>query len=299
MRATLAGCDGFAKRSACLQARAGGGALVYDPRMDFDTDACLLGAYALWGLCVNLALRAWLRRAERGSAATSGVERNLLHDPCEIAALRGGAQEVVRLAALATLLRGQAQVQGGRLLAVESPAFLVHRPGAERAVLEACATPIDGTALLAHPGALAGAQAAMHALRVRGLLAPGDAGKDRRATFALVALALAAPAAPLLLRFVQDGGSVLGAVGVLGPAAAGFAWQACADPQTGAAVRMLHALGSTHAAAAERVQRGGAAPEDVLLVAAVFGAQNLPEPACPAFAALFPLPPPSIAADAG
>jgi uncharacterized protein (TIGR04222 family) len=263
--------------------------------MEPGIDLALLLAYGLWGLAINLLLRAWLRRPQPGLQAGAPV----LSDPYEIAALRGGADEVVRVAAFALALRGQARVTDGRLEHAGEPFAGLQRQAVERAVLEACrTTACSGAQLLGHPAAQAGARAVLATLHARGLLAPEALRPARRRAFLLAALLLAVPAIPLLLRFFGGEGGVLGAVGVLAPAAAGFAWQAAEDMQTAAAVRMLGALDAAHSPLLEGLARAQLTRDETVLAAALYGLAALPAQHYPQAAALFPPPPPDPGAAA-
>lgn len=103
--------------------------------------------YIAIGACVLLLARVWMNASERGDV----IGRIDLKEPLTIAYLRGGAAEVLRVAAFSLVDRGLVLFDGRTLCAQSKIAgSLVRRP-LEKALLERLVVPTGGHRMAARP----------------------------------------------------------------------------------------------------------------------------------------------------
>jgi uncharacterized protein (TIGR04222 family) len=135
-----------------------------------------IGALSLLVVLAILALRQLL--------GPGGRPQRRVTDPYAIALLRGGTPEAIRVGAM-NLVRRELLLCSGRSLRAAAGALDQVRDEAERGLVMACLSPIEGWRLLGSPSARSGFANRLHELEVQGL-AP-DAGL--RQTFRLLAVA--------------------------------------------------------------------------------------------------------------
>jgi len=122
--------------------------------------------YAVLGVVVVAIV--WYRRRARGS---SGLSSEKLADPYEIACLRGGPKEAVRVATCALLDRGLLRAEETTIVAVRpDAAHLVGKP-IERALMKECSKTREVTEVMSAPPVAAAASELEEKLIRRGLLA--------------------------------------------------------------------------------------------------------------------------------
>ena len=126
-----------------------------------------------------------------------------LRQPYEIAYLRGGVEQLQQVATLSLLRRKLLDVAGGRLQATAAGAAGAVSDPIERAILDACRTPVVAATLEQNTGVQVAAEHYRLALADKGLV-PSEAMQRRRRRFAVIAglalLGLAAAKIAVALR---------------------------------------------------------------------------------------------------
>ena len=241
--------------------------------------------YAVFGVLVYLAARWLIRSGEPGSVAQDWH----LEDPYEIAYLRAGAAEALRVATVALIDRGLLKAEGDRVVAVDGAADLVRRP-IEREIVEYFRRPTEAAGMfetLPNREACAGYR---DRLAGRGFLI-GEASRARR--LAITAGAVGALAGVSAIKIVVALGrgrhNVLFLVGLTALFAILVATLGAAR-RTGAGDALVGTLRSRFAslkARAAQLRPGGLTNETSYLMAA-YGLAVLPAADYPYARTLFP-----------
>lgn len=195
-----------------------------------------------------------------------------IRDPFEIAFLRGGTLELVRVAAVSLNLRGLLRVTGGKLQTVD--ALEVDRVSApiERAVLSVCRQPCVPAVVLNESSVESAANALLEQLIGKGLLADDAVRAQRRRPVNIGIAMLMALAVAKVAVAQATGHSNVGLLIVL----AGLVWIALAqlvrERRTFAGRETLSDLRSLFADLKKRRARlPPSAVTELTLIAAVFG----------------------------
>ncbi len=256
-----------------------------------------LAFYAVVGVAVNWGLRVWMRHREAQAHEARREQRGAppqptLTDPYQIAYLRAGSREALRVATVALLDRGlldagASTVQARGVFADE----IVKRP-VERALLRCFARPEEAKAAFGDAGAQAACRTYQKILADQGLLANGAVYAARSGPVLAAAAIVLGVGAVKISMALAEGRHNIGFLVVLTTAFTIFALTAWRKRLTGAGEAMLADLRRLFArlkARARTLAPGGATNEAALL-AAVFGLKALPETNFPFMEKLYPKP---------
>jgi uncharacterized protein (TIGR04222 family) len=234
-----------------------------------------------------LVLMHWLIRSGEPDDVASDWH---LDDPYEIAYLRAGAAEALRVAAVALMDRGLLKATGEQVTALPDAARYVQRPIEREIVSYFSAAPRDGSAMFA---ALAGGPACEQyraALAARGLLV-GTEAQLRRAAITLAAIALlVGVAAVKIVVALGRGRTNIGFLVLLAFVFVVVAAVSAHATRTAAGNTLVGTLKSRFASLKSRagqLRPGGASNELSYLVAA-YGLGVLPDSDYPYVRKLFP-----------
>jgi uncharacterized protein (TIGR04222 family) len=245
--------------------------------------------YIAFAVAVNL----WLRwhYATREREARPGA-LGLANDPYQIAVLRGGRDEAIRVAVVTLLDRGLLVEEGGQLHAPRPDGAELVRHPLDHALLDCFKAPAPAARALASPDAIAACDTYERELEKKQLIANR---KTRAARFGPFAVALGLTLGVALAQIVYALSKGRANVGFLIVLAL-----VCAIALAVAYRKRLTALGSDTLRGLERLYtaaRGrlaqnvsGANGFDASLVAAVYGLAALPTLQFPYLARVFPVP---------
>jgi uncharacterized protein (TIGR04222 family) len=245
--------------------------------------------YIALGVAANLWLR-WHYATREREARTGAL--GLTNDPYQVALLRGGRDEAIRVAVVTLLDRGLLVEEDGNLHAPRSDGAELVRHPLDRALLDCFNAPAPAARALASPDAIAACDTYERDLEKKQLIA---SRKTRAARFGPFMAALGLTLGVALARIVyalSKGRTNVGFLIVLAIV--------CAIALAVAYRKRLTALGSDTLRGLERLYtaaRGrlaqnlsGADSFDASLVAAVYGLAALPALQFPYLARVFPAP---------
>jgi len=235
---------------------------------------------------LTLLVVTWMRR---GSEATASTPRPL-HDYLDIAFLRGGAAEALRVAIITLLDRGLLRiVDSKRIEAVDERGAQLVSKATERGILERCQTACDAGTLLADRSLTTTVTADCEPGLVRQGLLPDDAQRAyRRSLLMSSAAALLGVAAVKIVVALSRGRSNVGLLIILAIVFAIAAYAISHPRRTTAGNAVLTDMRTLFAGLKDGVtsfQAGGG--NDFALLAAVFG-MPLALPHHPEARTLFP-----------
>jgi len=248
--------------------------------------------YVALAVAANLWLR-WHYYAREREARTGAL--SLTNDPYQIALLRGGHEEAIRVATITLLNRGLLTEEDGRLHAPRADAAELVRHPLDRALLETFRVPAPGDQALAARAPRAACHAYEKELEKQHLLA---GKKTRAARFTPLMIALAFTLGVAILRIVHalaKGRTNIGFLIVLAIICAAALIFAYRKRLTALGADTLRGLERLYAGAKRRLKQSvsGGDSFDASLVAAVFGLSALPLDQFPYLVRVFPPPKPS------
>lgn len=244
--------------------------------------------YVAFALVLIVAFRIY---ASGGDTAGKARFSQLTDDPYQIAYLRGGPDEALRIAVVNLIDRGLLENEGTGVKAVREAGGDFVRRKLDRAILAYCASTLRPVgALKVDAGIRAALDEYDAQLQAKGLmLTPGERN-TRSSVRGAVLLALAAVAvARLLQAFVRGQGNVIFLI-VLAVAALFITWRIGVSFATGAgraALSSLQVLMRRVQRQATRLRAGGTTNE-ALMLAAVMGLYALPADAFPFVQQVYP-----------
>ena len=250
------------------------------------TGPSFLAFYALLGIAVVLAMRAWIRHLESVDARP---QQNM-SDPYLIAYLRSGENEALRVATVSLLDRGLLVANGQNLTAKNAKAFGVAQRPIERAILQHFASPLEAYTLFKDEGAKNACAAYAKILKQQRMIADGGTYLKRLlpATVAL-GLLLAATWLKINIAFSQgrhNVGFLIALTAIFGISIL-FIWLRRRTSLGDAMLTDLRSLFSRLKGRAKALRAGGQTNEAALL-AAVFGLSALPAASFPFMEKLYP-----------
>jgi uncharacterized protein (TIGR04222 family) len=248
--------------------------------------------YVALAVAANLWLR-WHYSTREREARTGTL--GLTNDPYQIALLRGGPAEAIRVAVITLLNRGLLTEEDGRLRAARADAAEFVRHPIDRALLEAFQAPAPAEHALASQSALAACKTYEKELEKKQLLA---SAKTRAARFTPLVIALGFTLGVAVWRIVyalSKGRTNIGFLVVLAVVCAVALVVAYRKRLTALGVDTLRGLERLYAGAKQRIagSLSGSDGFDASLIAAVFGLAALPAADFPYLARVFPPPQPS------
>jgi uncharacterized protein (TIGR04222 family) len=245
--------------------------------------------YIVLAVAANLWLR-WHYRVREREAQTSAL--SLTNDPYQIALLRGGPEEAIRVAVVTLLGRGLLTEEDGRLFAPRADATELVRHPLDRAILECFRVPAEAGQALASRGTRAACKSYEQALEKSQLLA----GRKVRATrFSALVVALGLTLGVALVRIayaLSKGRTNVGFLIVLAIICAVALVVAYRKRLTALGADTLRGLERLYAGAKRRITQSVSISDgfEASLVAAVFGLAALPVGQFPYLARVFPPP---------
>lgn len=245
--------------------------------------------YAALAVAANLWLR-WHYGVREREARTGAL--SLTNDPYQIALLRGGRDEAIRVAVVTLLDRGLLTVEDERLHASRSDTAELVRHPLDRALLECFRDPAPAERALSSPDAIAACDTYERELEKKQLIA---SRKTRAARFAPFVVALGLTLGVALVRIgysLSKGRTNVGFLIVLAIACAIALAIAYRKRLTALGTDTLRGLERLYTAARGRLAQNlsGADSFDASLVAAVYGLAALPALQFPYLARVFPAP---------
>jgi uncharacterized protein (TIGR04222 family) len=245
--------------------------------------------YIALAVAVNLWLR-WHYATREREARTGAL--SLTNDPYQIALLRGGRDEAIRVAVVTLLNRGLLVEDDGRLQAPRSDGADLVRHPLDRALLECFKAPAPAARALAAPDAIAACDTYERELEKKQLVA---SRKTRAARFAPFAVALGITLGVALARVVyalSKGRTDVAFLVILAIVCAIALAVAYRKRLTALGVDTLRGLERLYTAARGRLAQNlsGNDSFDASLVAAVYGLAALPALQFPYLARVFPVP---------
>jgi uncharacterized protein (TIGR04222 family) len=245
--------------------------------------------YIALGVAANL----WLRwhYATREREARPGA-LGLTNDPYQIALLRGGRDEAIRVAVVTLLDRGLLVEESGSLHAPRSDGAELVRHPLDRALLDCFKAPAPAARALASPDAIAACDTYERELEKKQLVA---SRKTRAARFAPFAIALSLTLGVALARIayaLAKGRTNVGFLVILAIVCAVALLVAYRKRLTALGADTLRGLERLYTAARGRLAQNlsGIDSFDASLVAAVYGLAALPAMQFPYLARVFPAP---------
>jgi uncharacterized protein (TIGR04222 family) len=242
--------------------------------------------YIAIGAGVLLLARARMNAGERGEV----VARIDLKVPLTIAYLRGGAAEVLRVAAFSLVDRGLLIFDGRTLCAKSKIAgSLVSHP-LERALLERLVTPTPTSRMLADAALRGACQGYAETLRDKGLVASAETYAARRPIVLLGAAILGGLAGAKIIVALGRGHTNIGLLSAFALISLAILFHMYRRERTvrgDRALADLKVLLAGRKKQSHRIKPGGAS-DDALLLAAVYGLAVLPTESFPYLGRLFP-----------
>jgi uncharacterized protein (TIGR04222 family) len=249
--------------------------------------------FLLLYIAIAVAANLWLRwhYATREREARAGP-LTLSNDPYQIALLRGGPEEAIRVAMITLLNRGLLTEDAGLIHAPRADAAEFVRHPLDRALLECFRAPAPAEQALASRSAIAACRTYEMELEKKQLLA---GKKTRAARFAPLAIALGVTLGIAVVRIVYalaKGRTNIGFLVVLALVCAVALIVAYRKRLTVLGAETLRGLERLYAGAKRRVASTPIDKDsfDASLVAAVFGLAALPVADFPYLARVFPPP---------
>ncbi len=245
--------------------------------------------YVVLAVAANLWLR-WHYGAREREARMGAL--SLTNDPYQIALLRGGPEEAIRVAVVTLLDRGLLTEEDGRLFAPRADATALVRHPLDRALLECFRVPAPAEQAITSRTALAACKTYEQALEKNQLLA---GRKTRAARFTPLVLALAFMLGVAVVRIVyalSRGRTNVGFLILLAIICAVALVIAYRKRLTALGADTLRGLERLYAGAKRRIAQSVSPADsfDASLVAAVFGLAALPADQFPFLARVFPPP---------
>jgi uncharacterized protein (TIGR04222 family) len=248
--------------------------------------------YLVLAVAANLWLR-WHYHAREREARTGAL--SLTNDPYQIALLRGGHAEAIRVATITLLNRGLLTEENGRLHAPRTDAAELVRHPLDRALLEVFRVPAPIDQALASRATRAACQQYEKDLEKQQLLA-GRKTRAARFTPLVIALGFTLGIAVWRIAYALAKGRTnvgfLVLLAIICAAALVFAYR---KRLTALGADTLRGLERLYAGAKRRLKQSASGGDgfDASLVAAVFGLSALPLDQFPYLARVFPQPKPS------
>jgi len=245
--------------------------------------------YIAVAVAVNLWLRWHYRARERETRAGPS---SLTNDPYQIALLRAGRDEAIRVAVITLISRGLLVEEDGRLRAPRADAAALVRHPLDRALLEFFKTPTASDLALKSPGAHAACNAYEKELEQRQLLASPKI-RASRFTPLLIALGVTLGLAVWRIAYaLSKGRSNIGFLVVLAIVCAVALIVAYRKRLTALGADTLRGLERLYTGARRRLAQSVSDNDsfDTSLVAAVFGLAALPAAHFPYLERVFPPP---------
>ncbi len=243
--------------------------------------------YAALAIVANVGLRWHFRRCE---AAKAGHTFTLSQDPYQIAFLRGGASEAVKVAVVSLVDRKLLRAGEGTICIAVPDADAFGRRTLEQAILERARQALSPAALLADGAVQAACLEYEASLSVRGLLADARTHAARSTPLAVMVLVMVGIAVLRIGNALVHGRHNVGFLVVLTVVTVVAMVPAYRDRLTGLgreALAKLRTLFRSLKARAASIAPGGAT-SDAVLLAAVFGLAALPAHAFPCVQQLYP-----------
>lgn len=243
--------------------------------------------YLLLAIAANLGLRWYFRRRE---AAMDAPAFELSQDPYEIAFLRSGTQEAIKVAVVSLIDRKLLLEEAGIIRPANSDAVQLVRRPLERAILRASSEGILPRGLLGEQAVLRACCEYEETLGARGLVADARIRAKRRGPFIAASAIMLGIAGARIANALMHGRHNIDFLIVLTAATVYGLWRAYGRHRTGAgdeALAKLRTLFADLERRAPSIAPGGASADAVLL-AAVFGIQALPADIFPDEDQLFP-----------
>jgi uncharacterized protein (TIGR04222 family) len=229
--------------------------------------------YLVLGACVLLALY-FLRYA--GDAGDPPQVN--LSDPYLIAFLRGGPNEVLRVATISLIDRGLLETSGTRVASVRDKSAAALRIPIEKRLFAHFETPAEASSLF-KPGVFDYEMTAYESELARLNLIPGEGAEWARNAPRVVAIAVLWGVALIkILVALARGRSNIGFLIILGIASGVAAWRLGRPRLTRRGIAMLSSLRKLFGGLKNRAPllRPGETADEVLLLAAVFGVGAIP-----------------------
>ena len=245
--------------------------------------------YLLLAITVNV----WLRRDQKQrELARPARFMEVAKDPYQIAYLRSGQDEAVRLCVFSLLDRGLLEEAGGTIQRTRSDADAVARRPLEKAVLLGCPTWTKLESLQRARGVVAACQSYRLALEKQELLAGPQTRSERFWPFACAFTLLAGISIIRILWAFAHGRHNIAFLVILtiaGSIALMAAWQKRRSALGDAALERLNSLFAKLKSRAADLVPGGQ-DHDAVLAAALFGLAILPSEQFPYINRVFPQP---------
>lgn len=242
--------------------------------------------YLVFGGLTLIAIT-WLRRA-RESDGTEATRP--LHDYLQIAYLRGGAAEAIRVATLTLIDRGLLSIAGDKVVATKNDAGRRVERATERALLAKCRTPSSAASLSSDSTLHAAARRECEPPLVQLRLLPDEEQQTARTRYFLTAALLLAlvSATKILIAFSRGRTNIIFLI-IETVILLIVAYTATHPARTAAGSALMQDLRTLFAglksrAGSLRPQSGG---DDLALLAAVFGV-SVALPVYPSARTLFP-----------
>lgn len=245
-----------------------------------------LAVYIVIGAGVLLLARARMNAGERGDS----IARIDLKEPLTIAYLRGGAAEVLRVTAFSLVDRGLVLFDGRTLCAKsKSASSLVRRP-LEKALLQRLVTPTPTARVLADAALRSACEEYAQILRSGSLVASAKTYAARTPVFLLGAAILGGLAGVKIIVALSRGHTNIAFLSVLALICLAILLRMYLRERTARGDRALADLKVLLAGRKRQSHRikPGAASDDALLLAAVYGLAVLPTESFPYIGGLFP-----------
>ena len=242
--------------------------------------------YLAFGILVNVGLRHWMRQQE----AQQEWQTQQMTDPYQIAFLRGGDKEALRIATIALVDRGLLIAQDDILHTKNDVAVeLVNRP-IEKAVLKQYLTAGSADTIFSSSHVRAPCEEYRLALLQRGLIADDATFKQRMTpTILAVAILLLVTGTKIMIAFSQGRHNVIFLI-ILTVACCIGVFKAYDERISGRGTALLEDLKRLFSSLRRRVSTisPGGKTNEAALVAAVFGLSVLPASAFPFVNKLYP-----------
>lgn len=245
--------------------------------------------YAVLAIALNLGLRRYLRQRE---AARSARFMEFAQDPYQVAYLRAGADEALRLVIFSLLDRGLLEESDGKVRRAREDADSFARRIIEKAVLARCTGWTELTGIESQPGVKAAFQGYQHELQKHFLLADARLFTERFLPFVASLALLVGVAVARSLWAVAHGRHNIGFLlifALIGGIALVIAWRRRRTGLGDAALDRLALLFADLKRRAANLVPGGQS-NDAVLTAALFGLAILPADSFPYLARVFPKP---------
>ena len=245
--------------------------------------------YVLLAIAVNV----WLRYDQRQREVAKPARfMEIAQDPYQVAYLRDGIGEAVRLAVFSLLDRGLLEEADGAVRRVRGDADSLARRPIEKAVLLGCKEWAEVSVIQAQRGVSAACQVYQRALEQQDLLADARTFTSRFLPFVAALALLLGVAVARALWAVSHGRHNIGfliILAIIGAIALVIAWRQRRTGLGDAALDRLNVLFANLKRRTSDLVPGGQS-NDAVLTAALFGMAALPASSFPYIERLFPKP---------